>query len=346
MDKPAYIAVIPSAGFSHFAPILHFSKRLVEFHPHFHVTCLVPSIGSLPTNSKAILHTLPPNINPILLPPFNLNHLPQGLSVVLQIQRAMRLMMPSIHQILKSITSNNPHVAMVVDSFACGALDFAHEFNMLSYVYFPSSATTLSTHFYLPKLDEETSCEYRDLPCPIEVPGCVPFHGRDLYIQAQDRKRELYKVSLERYRRFLSVDGIIMNSFLALETGPLRALKDEGRAYPPVYPIGPIVKTGTDSAQGLECLTWLDKQQVGSVLYVSFGSGGTLSQEQMNELACGLELSNHKFLWVVRAPNNAENSLYLSEQKCVDPVQFLLSGFLERTKEQGVVIPSWCRFTE
>ncbi|TKY68850.1 Hydroquinone glucosyltransferase [Spatholobus suberectus] len=82
-------------------------------------------------------------------------------------------------------------------------------------------------------------------------------------------------------------------------------------------------------------------KQVGSVLYVSFGSGGTLSQEQMIELAYGLELSNLKFLWVVRAPNNTANAAYLGAQKHVDPFQFLPCGFLERTKEQGMVVPSW-----
>ncbi|KAK7386180.1 hypothetical protein VNO78_26215 [Psophocarpus tetragonolobus] len=341
MAKTTHIAVIPSAGYSHFAPILQFSKRLVELHPYIHVTCIVPILGSLPSSSKAILQTLPPNINPIFLPPLSLKDQPQCDSVVVQIQQAMSQVMPSIHHTLKSITSSTPHVAMVVDSFASQALDFAQEFNMLSYVYFPCSATTLSTHFYLPTLDEETSCEYRDLPYPIEVPGCVPFHGRDLYTQAQDRTSELYKVSLKRYKRYRSVDGIIMNSFLALETCPIRALKDEGGGYPHVYPIGPIIQTRVDDAKGLEWLTWLDKQEVGSVLYVSFGSGGTLSQEQMNELANGLELSLHKFLWVVRAPNDADNSAYLGEQKGVDPLEFLPCGFLERTKEQGVVIPSW-----
>jgi hydroquinone glucosyltransferase len=74
---------------------------------------------------------------------------------------------------------------------------------------------------------------------------------------------------------------------------------------------------------------------------VSFGSGGTLSQEQIVELALGLELSNHKFLWVVRAPSNSANAAYLSAQNDVDPLQFLPSGFLERTKEKGLVIPSW-----
>ena len=74
MEKTRYIAVIPGVGFSHLAPILQFSKQLVELHPHFHVTCIVPSLGSLPSASKAILETLPPNyINTILLPPVNHN---------------------------------------------------------------------------------------------------------------------------------------------------------------------------------------------------------------------------------------------------------------------------------
>ncbi|TKY68847.1 UDP-glycosyltransferase 72B1 [Spatholobus suberectus] len=78
-----------------------------------------------------------------------------------------------------------------------------------------------------------------------------------------------------------------------------------------------------------------------SVLYVSFGSGGTLSQEQITELAYGLELSNHKFLWVVRAPSSLASDAYLSAQNDVDLLQFLPCGFLERTKEQGMVVPSW-----
>ena len=40
-----------------------------------------------------------------------------------------------------------------------------------------------------------------------------------------------------------------------------------------------------------ELLGWLDGQPERSVVYLSFGSGGVLSIEQMNELAWGLELS-------------------------------------------------------
>lgn len=235
-------------------------------------------------------------------------------------------------------------MALLVDSFAVKALDLAKEFNMLSYVYFPSAATTLSSYYHLLKLDKVTSCEYRDLPEAIQLPGFVPIHGRDLVDQAQDRSSQSYKLLLERVERIRLVDGILINSSLEIERGSIEALTEEGSGNPPVYAVGPIVQKGTrdgdDDVKGLESLSWLDKQKPCSVLYVSFGSGGTLSQEQVNELAFGLELSNQKFLWVLRAPSSSANSAYLS-QNDVDPLQFLPSGFLERTKEKGLVIPSW-----
>jgi len=76
------------------------------------------------------------------------------------------------------------------------------------------------------------------------------------------------------------------------------------------------------------------------VLYVSFGSGGTLSQHQIDELALGLELSGQRFLWVLRAPSNLPSAAYLETAE-EDPLQFLPKGFLERTKEKGLVVASW-----
>ncbi|GAU39903.1 hypothetical protein TSUD_04950 [Trifolium subterraneum] len=345
MEKTVHIAVVPGAWYSHLVSILQFSKLLVQLHPDFHVTCFIPTLGSPSNASKSFLQTLPSNINCTFLPPVNPKDLPQGIPILSQIHLAFSLSLPYLHQALNSLTLKTPPVALIVDSLSVEALDLAKEFNMLSYVYFPPSATTLSTYFYLLKLDKETSCEYRDLPEPIQVPGCVPFHGRDLVDQAQDRSSETYKFLLQRVKRFCSVDGILINSFLEIEKGPIEALREEGSGNPAVYPVGPIIiqtetKSG-DDVNGLECLAWLDKQRPCSILYVSFGSGGTLSQEQIVELALGLELSNHKFLWVVRAPNSSANDAYLSAQDDVDPSRFLPSGFLERTKERGMVIPSW-----
>ncbi|GAU36325.1 hypothetical protein TSUD_353690 [Trifolium subterraneum] len=342
------IAVVPGVGYSHLVPILQFSKLLVHLHPYIHVTCLIPTLGSPPSSSKTILQTLPSNINYTFLQPvYPKDLLPQGTTVESQLQLTVTRSLPFIHQALKSLALRTPLVALVVDCFAVEALNFAKEFNMLSYIYYPCAATTLSLGFYLPKLDEETSCEYRDLPEPIKIPGCIPFHGRDIYAPAQDRSTQAYKLLLQRVKRFRSVDGVIINSFLEIEKGPIEALTEEGSDNPPLYPVGPIIQTVTssdDANHSFECLTWLDKQQPCSVLYVSFGSGGTLSQEQIVELALGLESSNHKFLWVVRAPcSSSSSAAYFSnsEQNDIDLSQFLPPGFMERTKEQGMVILSW-----
>ncbi|WJX85957.1 hydroquinone glucosyltransferase [Trifolium repens] len=158
MEKTVHIAVVPGVGYSHLVPILHFSKQLVQLHPDFHVTCFIPTLGSPSSASKSILQNLPSNINYTFLPPVNPNDLPQGTPME-SIHLTMIHSLPYLHQALKSLSLRTPLVALVVDALALKALDFAKEFNMLSYVYFPSSATTLSLSFYLPKLDEETTSQ-------------------------------------------------------------------------------------------------------------------------------------------------------------------------------------------
>ncbi|WJX81479.1 hydroquinone glucosyltransferase [Trifolium repens] len=130
-----HIAVIPSPGFSHLVPILEFTKRLVTNHPNFHVTCIIPSLGSPPDSSKSYLQTIPPNINSIFLPPINKQDVPQGAYPGIIIQLTVTLSLPSIHQALKTLNSKTPLLAIIADAFAFEALDFAKEFNSLSYLY-------------------------------------------------------------------------------------------------------------------------------------------------------------------------------------------------------------------
>lgn len=179
-------------------------------------------------------------------------------------------------------------------------------------------------------------------------PGCISVDGIDLPDSVKDRSSIAYKLFLHRCQQYRLADGILVNSFMEMEAGALNAIisKQEernGSTILAVYPIGPITQTHRPNSQknGWECLQWLDNQPPNSVIYISFGSGGTLSQEQINELALGLELSKHKFLWVnMRAPNNRASATYLSDDG-VDPLHCLPSGFLNRTKGQGVVMCGW-----
>ena len=66
------------------------------------------------------------------------------------------------------------------------------------------------------------------------------------------------------------------------------------------------------------------------------------SREQLCEIAIGLEKSEQRFLWVVRNPvSDQKHNLALGTQEDPD-LEFLLpKGFLDRTKEKGLVVKNW-----
>lgn len=76
---------------------------------------------------------------------------------------------------------------------------------------------------------------------------------------------------------------------------------------------------------------WLDKQPKASVVYVAFGSEAKPSQQELTEIALGLEKSELPFFWVFRTRRG---------QFDPDPIE-LPDGFEERTKGRGYVCTTW-----
>ncbi|XP_045797845.1 hydroquinone glucosyltransferase-like [Trifolium pratense] len=218
----------------------------------------------------------------------------------------------------------------LLQNFLNKALDFAKEFNCLSYLYFPCSTFALSFVLHLPILDEEVSCEYKDLQEPLRLQGCVPINGIDFSTATKDRSNIAYKTVLQRAKSIIKYYKSI------------RTKVSWKNQFFQVGPITQIVSCNNDGfVDDLECLKWLKKQPQNSVLYVSFGSGGTLSQRQINELAFGLELSDQRFIWVVRGPSDSVSATYLEDANDDDPLKFLPKGIVERTKGKGFILPSW-----
>ncbi|KAK2360317.1 hydroquinone glucosyltransferase [Trifolium repens] len=346
MEKETNIVIVLSPAFSHLLSLIELSKRIIQLSNALHITFLIPTLNSPPESSKSILQTLPSTIHATFLPPIHIDDLPEGTPIAAHLQLTVTCSLPFIRDALKSLSLNSNLATLVADLFASDSLICAKELNILSLIYCPSSATTLSFCLFLPKLDQIVvpTTQFKDLHEPIQIPGCVPINGRDLLNPVQDRNSIVYELFLQKCKNLLHINGIIVNSFKEIEQGPIKALIDETNGYPKVYPIGPIIQTdSTNPKNGSECLTWLNNQLPNSVLYVSFGSGGTLSQDQINELAFGLELSGKKFLWVVRAPNESSNFGYLNSQKNDDhdPLKFLPYGFIDRTKEQSFLVSYW-----
>ncbi|KAF2283571.1 hypothetical protein GH714_012030 [Hevea brasiliensis] len=92
---------------------------------------------------------------------------------------------------------------------------------------------------------------------------------------------------------------------------------------------------------GVEIVKADATQRVGG--YVSFGSGGTLSAEQMMELAWGLELSQQRFIWVVRPPTTktGDGAFFTQGDGEDDMSGYFPDGFLSRIQKLGQVVPQW-----
>ena len=104
----------------------------------------------------------------------------------------------------------------------------------------------------------------------------------------------------------------------------------------PVLPVGQLINRefegDEDNITTWQWMKdWLDKQPCGSVVYVAFGSEAKPSQDEVTQIALGLEESKTRFFWVLRVQRGPW-----------DPdVLRLPEGFEERTKGRGIVCTSW-----
>ncbi|KAF8736813.1 hypothetical protein HU200_014296 [Digitaria exilis] len=337
-----HVVVLTSPGVGHVAPVAEFATRLAALHG-LATTIVTYTNLSSPTNSSA-LSSLPPVISTAALPEVPLDDLPADAHIVTLILTVVHRALPHLRALLVSFLSSSSPVVFLADMLCPAALAVAEDLGLPRYVFYPSSLMSLCTLLYTPELARTTTCDCRDLPEPVVLPGCLPLHGADLVEPVQDRANPVYDLLVDLGLDYLRCHGFIVHTFDAMEHDTLQAFRDlsDRGVYPPAYAVGPFVRPFSDTSAEHGCIRWLDEQPDGSVLYVCFGSGGTLSTVQTAELAAGLEASGQRFLWVVRFPSDMDNSAgYLGHQTTDDPVSCLPEGFVERTKGVGLVVPQW-----
>lgn len=187
-QTPTHIAIYPSPGIGHLIPLAEFAQRLVNHH-RFTVTFIIPNDGSPTTSQTQILQTLPKSISSIFLPPVNFDDLPVDSKIETRIQLSVTRSLTSLKEALKKLTESTRLSALVVDPFGTLALDVGKELGVSPYISFTTTAMALSLLFHMPKIDQMYNCEFRDLPDPVQLPGCVPVHGRDFPDPVQDRTK-------------------------------------------------------------------------------------------------------------------------------------------------------------
>ncbi|XP_078176580.1 cis-zeatin O-glucosyltransferase 2-like [Carex rostrata] len=142
--------------------------------------------------------------------------------------------------------------------------------------------------------------------------------------------------------------GILINSCRLIEGEFLDFLMKQQPDFigKKVFAIGPLNPTVISTDQTTRprprprhhCLDWLDKQPPASVLYVSFGSNSSISDDQIQELAIGLLNSEQRFVWVLREADFGDALITERED---GRKKKLPAGFMERIHGKGIVIGDW-----
>ncbi|XP_048138759.1 anthocyanidin 3-O-glucosyltransferase 5-like [Rhodamnia argentea] len=346
-----HAVLLASPGMGHFIPVVELGKRLA-IHHGFDVTIFVVAADASITKSP--LFKLPQTPNPLnlmLLPPVDISALVDlTTSVVTQLVIMMREALPLLRAAISAMKSQP--TALIVDLFGTEALATAEEFDMLKYVFITSTAWFLAVTVHFPHIDEEAEHKHRVMKRPLDIPGCRSIRYEDTLDRFLDPTDRNLNSSFTRVGMEISnADGILVNTWQDLEPLTLLALENEkflGRVVKGlVYPVGPLVRPAGRSSKS-EVIDWLDMQPMESVIYISFGSGGTLSVKQTSELAWGLELSQHRFIWVVRPPVDDDvsaNFFNVTNSHDGTP-SYLPDGFYTRIQNRGMVVPMWAPQTE
>ncbi|KAI3705751.1 hypothetical protein L1987_75992 [Smallanthus sonchifolius] len=333
------IVLYPAPAMGHLISMVELGKFIIKHHPSYSITVLTLTnsfnTGSITSYVRHISATIPaitfhhlPDI------PLDLDAYPSTEAVIFD------LIGRSIHNVAAALGSISP-IALVIDLFCTSAMAAAGTLGIPVYYFITSGACALVEILYFPTLDRDYPGSFRDMNRLIYSPGMPPIPSAEMPTPVLDRNSTDYSDFLLLSNYLPKSAGIIVNTFDSMEPKPIKAIRDglcvQGQPTPPLYCIGPLLADGGrgDGDGNDECLKWLDLQPRGSVVYLCFGSEGVFSCDQLKEIAKGLEMSGHRFLWVVRRPPNI-----ITNKE--DWMSLLLpDGFLERTKDKGIVVKDW-----
>ncbi|KAH6812398.1 hypothetical protein C2S51_026160 [Perilla frutescens var. frutescens] len=252
------------------------------------------------------------------------------------LETLLRTMPESLPDLIEKINSSNPNekISCVIADLGFGCIFDVAEMVGAEFVGFSaSSAASFALMLHIPNLIRQGNLDADgtlkkgdlirlsdDIPAWIkdELPWCIP---NDL------KSQKIVFECMKSYQDANKAKWVLWNSCYELEPSACDLL-------PNFLPIGPLhlrEKSCSDSSnfypEDTSCLSWLDDKPDGSVIYVSFGSSSIFYEnQQLNELALGLELSGRAFLWVVsRDLANGSRVVYPD-------------NFLERVSEFGKIV--------
>ncbi|KAJ9678895.1 hypothetical protein PVL29_020943 [Vitis rotundifolia] len=345
------IVLYPSTGISHLIPMVELGQNLLAHYPSFSITILISTLPSDTASTATYIASIAattPSITFYHLPIVSYSNPSSYPALRFEF---MALNNNNLRQTLESMSQTSSIKAFIIDFFCNYSFEISVNLNIPTYYFRPSGANSLAVFLYLPTIDRNITKSLKDdLNMQLHVPGLPSIVASDMPLPFLDRTTKAYRYFIDTAEQMAKSSGIIVNTFELLESRALKAIS-EGLCIPhgptpPLFCIGPSILSsnragGGGSSDEHECLSWLNLQPSQSVVFLSFGSMGQFSVEQLKEMATGLERSDLRFLWVVRNPPSDEKEKHISDAPQPRLDSFFPEGFLERTKNRGFVVKSW-----
>ncbi|XP_057453829.1 UDP-glycosyltransferase 88F5-like [Lotus japonicus] len=352
------IVLYPALGIGHIVSMVELAKHILNRHHHHHhsITILLTT-GLLDHPSiDAYIHrisTSHPSISFLRFPPTPIPTARTQSTAAAAFQ-FVKNNAANVKSALTNISKTSSIKAMIMDLFCNSATEPASSMGIPVYYFLPSGAAVLALYSYFPQLHRQTTASFKDMPgVELRVPGNSPLMAPQMPGPIVNREDPAYWEMVDICEQIPMAKGIVVNTFRELEPVAVMAV-EEGACFPepkrvpppPVYYVGPHIAEPQKSDEAMDskdCLSWLDKQPSRSVVFLCFGSRGTFSVAQLKEIADGLEMSGQRFLWVVKRPPLSNEGAKLIHDTIgeFNLSSVLPNGFMERTKERGMVVTSW-----
>ncbi|XP_020235886.1 zeatin O-glucosyltransferase [Cajanus cajan] len=328
-ESKVVVILIPFPAQGHLNQFMHLSRLILSHNIPVHYVSTATHIRQaiLRDNNNILnIHFHGFEVPPFVSHPPNTNNVeakfPSHTVPSFRIDVSAHLREP-VRELVESFTSQAKRVIVIHDSaMASVAQDATNMPNVENYTFHSVSAFTISTYAWekIGKPSRE-GLHFPELPSP---EGCFTTQLTDSFIA----ETEFLKLS----------DGTIYNTSRVIEGAYMEFLEgiSGGKKVWALGPFNPLAIEKKDSKGRHSCMEWLDKQEPNSVIYVSFGTTTTLTEEQIERIATGLERSKHKFIWVLRDADKGDN-FDGSEAKRRE----LPSGFEERVEGLGIVVRDW-----
>nr|URA11569.1 anthocyanidin 3-O-glucosyltransferase [Bacopa monnieri] len=333
-----HVVMFPFFAFGHISPFVQLSNKLSA---HGVRISFFSAAGNLPRIQSMLNPNPTSQIIPLPIP--QIEGLPPGIESTAELNPtqsellkvALDQMQPQIKTILSDLRPNFVLFDFAQDWLPTMASDLGIKTVFYSvFIALSTAFLTVPARILNPDSRTYPSLDQLKLPPPgfpsTSLTSVKTFEARDfLYMFKSFHGKPCV------YDRVLSglegCDVILAKTCDEMEAPYIEYVKSQFKK--PVLVSGPVVPGPRADPLEEKWAEWLGQFEAKSVIFCAFGSETFLNDDQIKELALGLELTGFPFLLVFNFPGNLDASAEVRRA--------LPEGFMERVRGKGVISSGW-----